>query len=131
MRHETQTAVVLTESKDNAKCAVLERNAGNKRSVSLTVMIDKTPILTMTLLFTVADVIELTNLTDLINRANRPPGAKLTPSSDIPPAQLLTAVNRRKNLLEVMRGFEKAYVVRYRPDRHKCFEITPPPASRR
>ena len=129
-RHETQTAVVLTESRDNTKCAILERSAGSKRSVSLTVMTDKTPILLMTLLFAAADVIELTNLTGLITRANRPTGAKSAPSSDIPPAQLLTATNRRRNLLDVMRGFEKAYMARYRPDRPKCFEIIPPPPSR-
>ncbi|MFN3075949.1 MAG: hypothetical protein ABT940_03525 [Alphaproteobacteria bacterium] len=132
LRHESQTAIVMTESTNNVKCAILERGAGQKRSISFAVATDKTPIPIPVMLSTASDFMEAINLSEFLTPARlapKPQGGY--PSSGGPTdAQVEAAVARKRQLSDVIRGFEKAYRVHYRPERPACLEpATPAPAN--
>ncbi|MEO5375408.1 MAG: hypothetical protein H7840_14240 [Alphaproteobacteria bacterium] len=128
--HDSQTAVVLTSGAGYEKCAILDRTGGAKRSLSFTVMTDKTPITVPAMLLTAADLIEATNISDMLNRVNRGQGKPLQPADvGIPNDRFIAGQTRRRQLLDVLRGFEKAYQVRYRPERPAFLAPTPPAAA--
>lgn len=120
VKHESQTAVVVSESSTAIRVAVLERDSGSRRSVSMTVLTDKTPVRFPALLVTTADIIESMNLADVIQRAAKAP-------ESVPGDRLIAAMSRRRQMLDGIRGFERAYQVRYRPDRPTFFEMVVPP----
>lgn len=123
VRHDSQTAVVLTETKTQTRCAILERGGGQKKSVSFTIMTDETPITLAAMLGVTADMLELINLADLLVRCT-PKGGKPSPAlAGITNEQFHMAMDRRKEMLTVLRGFERAYKVRYRPERPACLEL--------
>lgn len=128
VQHDSQTAVVMTSGAGYEKCAILERAAGSKRSLSFTVMVDKTPVTPTTMLNSAADLIEATNISDMMARVNKGQGKPLNPVDvGIPNDRFIAAQSRRRQLMDVLRGFERAYQVRYRPDRPAFLAPAAPP----
>ncbi|MBF0561807.1 MAG: hypothetical protein HQL37_07250 [Alphaproteobacteria bacterium] len=123
LHHESQTAIVLTETLNSVKFASLERTAGMKRSVSLSVATNKTPVTIPVMLAAAADLLEVIDLSEFLSPVRIAAASKASPGAPpIPIAQYEAATMRRRQLTEVINGFEKAYHIHYRPERPACLD---------
>lgn len=117
LRHDSRAAVVMNESSDGVRCAVVERRRGKDAAFSFHVQNPpKKRIRMSATLFMAADLFELQNLYALAERVQRAL-AELKGGGALPFSldQVEAITTRNTQLAALIKGFHETHAVRYRP----------------
>lgn len=117
LRHDSRAAVVMNESSDGVRCAVIERRRGKDAAFSFHVQNPpKKRIRLSATLFMAADLFELQNLYALAERVQRAL-AELKGGGSLPFSldQVEAITTRNTQLAALIKGFHEVHAVRYRP----------------
>ena len=117
LRHDSRAAVVMNESSDGVRCAVIERRRGKDAAFSFHVQNPPKKRMRMSAaLFMAADLFELQNLYALAERLARSLAAAA--KTHLPEVSLdhVEAINTRNlQLSALIKAFHESHGVRYRP----------------
>lgn len=116
LRHDSRAAVVMNESSDGVRCAVIERRRGKDAAFSFHVQNPPRKRLRLSVtLYMAADLFELQNLYALAERVQRAlaeaQGGALPFSLD----QVEAITMRNAQLSALIKSFHESHAVRYRP----------------
>ena len=119
VEHDSQTAFVFTPFSAYHRAAILERKGGNTGSFAVSAYHPnpKKPIRHSFFLGFSADIMEGLTMSAFMERIQLMVDDDSISSTSITPAQIASARSRRRDLLQQIAGFEKAYKVTYRPER--------------
>ncbi len=119
VEHDSQTAYVFTPFSAYHRAAVLERKGGKTGSFAVSAYhpTPKKPVRLSFFLGFTADVLEALTLTAFLERVQFMVEDNSISSSTITPSQIAAARSRKRDLMQQITGFEKAYKVTYRPER--------------
>ena len=117
IEHDSQTALVMTETSKWTKCALLQRQDGGNSSFSITIYRDKKPLNGPKILFLAANLVEATNLHLFLENVRSMVANNKVTNRKLTPAQVKSAINRGHELAVLIRGFEERHKVHYRPER--------------
>ncbi len=119
LRHDSRAAVVMNETTDGVRCAVVERRRGKDAAFSFHVVNPpKKRIRMSAALFMAADLFEIQNLYALAERVQRALQTAATGGDGALPFSLdqVEALTRRNlQLGALVKGFHDSHSVRYRP----------------
>lgn len=117
LRHDSRAAVVMNDSSDGVRCAVVERRRGKDAAFSFHVQNPPKKRFRMSAtLFMAADLFELQNLYALAERVQRAL-AELKGGGALPFSldQVEAITTRNTQLAALIKGFHDTHAVRYRP----------------
>ena len=119
VEHDSQTAYVFTPFSAYHRAAVLERKGGKTGSFAVSAYhpTPKKPVRLSFFLGFTADILEALTVTAFLERVQNMVNDNSIGSTKITPAQIAAARNRKRDLMQQISGFEKAYKVTYRPER--------------
>ncbi len=119
VEHDSQTAYVFTSFAAYYRAAVLDRKGGKTGSFAVSAYhpTPKKPIRVSFFLGFSADIMEALTMTAFLERVQFMVEENTISTTSISPAQIASARNRKRDLMQQITGFEKAHKVTYRPER--------------
>lgn len=124
VQHDSQTAVVFTPFSSYHRAAILERRGGRTGSFAVSVHHPPKPkkgVRYDTFIHFCADLIEAVNVRMFLERIKAMVEENRMAGPPITPAQVQSAMGRRKELVAFINAFERANKVSYRPERPELF----------
>lgn len=124
VQHDSQTAVVFTPFSSYHRAAILERRGGRTGSFAVSVHHPPKPkkgVRYDTFIHFCADLIEAVNVRMFLERIKAMIEENRISGPPVTPAQVQSAMARRKELVTYVNAFERANKVSYRPERPELF----------
>ncbi len=119
VEHDSQTAFVFTQFAAYHRAAILERKGGSTGSFAVSVYHPnpRKPVRISYFLDLAADIMEALTMGTFMQRVQTLVEQDKISETDITPAQVAAARNRKRDLMQQIIGFERANKVTYRPER--------------
>lgn len=124
VQHDSQTAVVFTPFSSYHRAAILERRGGRTGSFAVSAHHPPKPkkgVRYDTFIHFCADLIEAVNVRMFLERIKAMVEENRISGPPITPAQVQSAMDRRRELVAFINAFERANKISYRPERPELF----------